>query len=398
MKICFLTPYYPPNTKGGMEISLSLLADSLAKRGHEVYVFTPNYNDRDELNGKNPKVFRLSWFSDSPFFKTNPLSSRLFVKKIISYERSFDIIDAYSWFQPAKILSEKLKVPYICSIRDATPICDFRTEENPQGYSFLDYFSKRFSTYGLSPRQVVNATYGYFLTRQNLNIISSANCLSFASNALKKIFEKYNSCGGVIGSIGLGEFRGEKIKIDGIDFSKDKVLLYAGRLSEGKGAFFLFKTAKKVISKDKNIKFLFIGDGPLESEISKSKFKKNIYCLGKKSHNFVLNVIRQVRATVIPSIIFEGFPRIGVESVSLGTPAIGMSVGGIPEAIGEAGLIVKAGDEEGLINAILKTSYDEKFYQSLKFKTKEQAGNFLPEKVSDRVLLLYRRALQKANK
>lgn len=393
MKICFITPYYPPLVKGGMEISLSLLVRALVEKGHEIYIFTPNYNGKNQVDGENPKIFRLGWFSDSVFLRTNPLSTNLFAKKVISFASDFDIIDAYSWFQPAKILSEKLKIPYVCSVRDATPICDFRVEKNPYEYSFFEYFQKRFSTYGFSPRQVINAIYGNFLTRQNLKVLSEASCLSFASDALRDVFEKYNSCGEVVGSIRPSQFKKTNVKVDGINFSKDKVVVYAGRLSEGKGAGFLFEAAKKVVVKDKTIKFVFVGDGELKDDISNKRFADQIFSLGRKDHDFVLSLVEKSRLTVIPSLIFEGFPRMGVESVSLGVPVIGTDIGGIGEAIGDAGILVRPGNIQELSEVILEVCNNHDLYKRLKEKTKIQADKFTPEKISKKVLEMYRKVL-----
>ena len=392
MKICFITPYYPPETKGGAEISLKLLVEALVSLGHKIIVYTPNYLGGTKVEGENPKICKLKFGPDSVFSRTNPLSCRSFVSKILATGEEFELIDAYLWYQPAKILSEKLKIPYICSIRDATPICDFRVDVNPKYYPFFQYFSKRLS-YGFSPRKIINSIYGYFLTRQNLKIISKASGLTFASKALEKIFKKYNSYGEVINSVGLPNFKKKDVEIPGINFGNDKVIVYAGRLSEGKGAGFLFEAAKRVILRDKNIKFIFIGDGPLMPKISDPKFRDNIFCLGKKPHDFVLNIVRNAKITVVPSLIFEGFPRMAVESVSLGIPVIGVNVGGIPEAIGKAGIIVDITDPQVLTEEILKIFDDEKLYQNLKSKTKFQAENFLPERIAKKVINVYKKVI-----
>jgi glycosyltransferase involved in cell wall biosynthesis len=392
MKIAYITPYYPPESKGGGEISLKLLAETLASLGHEIVIFTPNYQNKSKVEGENPKIYRLRFGLDSVFSRTNPLSCRSFVAKILKTDEKFDLIDAYLWYQPAKILSEKLKIPYICSVRDATPICDFRVDVNPKDFPFYEYFSKRFS-YGLSFRKIINAIYGYFLTHQNLEIISRASCLTFASKALAKIFKKYNSCGEVINSVGLPVFKKQNVKIPGINFKKDKVVLYAGRLSEGKGAGFLFEAIKRIILKDKSIKFIFIGDGLLMPKISAPRFRDNIFCLGKKPHEFVLNVVRKARITVIPSLIFEGFPRMAVESISLGVPVIGTNVGGVPEAIGEAGVVVEVGNQKMLADEILKFCNNKNTYQKLKDNTKKQAEKFLPEKIASRVIKIYKKVV-----
>lgn len=392
MKVAYITPYYPPLNKGGAEISLKLLADALAVMGHKIFIFVPNYNKGDEISNDNPKVIRFKFGKDTTFSQTNPLSVNNFAKRIVNFGEDFDLVDAYKWYQPAKIVADKMSIPFICSIRDSAPICDFRVDKNPQEYPIFGYFKKRFSTYGISPRQMINAFYGFFLTRQNLKIISQSDCLTFASAALAKIFKKYNKCGQVVNSVGLPDFRRETIEIDGIDFDKDKIVVYSGRLSNGKGAGFLFETAKEVVVKDKKIKFVFLGDGELINKIYNIK-NRQIICLGKKNHDYVLSLIEKATVTVVPSIVFEGFPRIGIESVSLGIPVIGTTVGGVSEAIGEAGILVRPGDKKRLAKTILRVCQDDKLYSELKRQTGSQAEKFKPEKIVKKVISVYKTVL-----
>ena len=394
MKIAYITPYYPPDAKGGAEISLKLLAETLAKLGHKIIIFTPNYQKDDEVEGENPAIFRIKFGKDTVFSQNNPISVSYFADKIIQTGTKLEIIDAYKWFFPAKIVSEKLKIPLICSIRDSTPICDFRVDRLPRKYSFFEYFAKRFATYGVTPRQIGNAIFGFFLTWQNLKVISQASCLTFASFALSEIFKKYNFCGEVINSVGLPGFKKQDIKIPGIDFRKDKVVIYAGRLSYGKGAGFLFEAAKLVSKKEPSIKFVFVGDGELKNLISNKIYADQIFCLGKKDHDFVLNLVQNSWLTVVPSLIFEGFPRLAVESISLGIPIIGTKVGGVGEAIGTAGILVEPGDVKELSQAILRVCLGDKFHQKLKAETLVQAAKFKPEKIAKKILKVYGRVLK----
>ena len=394
MRIAYITPYYPPYAKGGAEISLKLLAQTLAALGHKIFIFTPNYQKDDEVERGNPTIFRIKFGKDTVFSQNNPISISYFADKIIKTGTNFEIIDAYKWFFPAKIIAQKFKIPFICSIRDATPICDFRVERIPKKYFFFEYFAKRFSTYGFTPRQIGNAIFGFFLTWQNLKVISAATCATFASSTLAEIFKKYNSCGEVINSIGLSDFKRQNIRIPGIDFVKDRVIVYAGRLSYGKGAGFLFEAAKLVIKKEPSIKFVFVGDGKLLRNISNKKYSNQVFCLGRKGHDFILSLVEKSYLAVVPSIFFEGFPRMAIESVSLGIPVIGTKVGGIPEAIGPAGDLIEPGDVNPFSNAILKICQDEKFYQKLKAKTKNQAEKFRPEIIAEKVLKIYRKVLQ----
>ncbi|MCU0615132.1 MAG: glycosyltransferase [Desulfobacterales bacterium] len=68
---------------------------------------------------------------------------------------------------------------------------------------------------------------------------------------------------------------------------------------------------------------------------------------------------------LVPSMIEEGFPRVILEAATNGIPAVANSLGGIPEALGDSGILVKldTGDAENLDIHKLTTIYRETIKQ-----------------------------------
>lgn len=68
---------------------------------------------------------------------------------------------------------------------------------------------------------------------------------------------------------------------------------------------------------------------------------------------------------VVPSTIDErgmgreGFPYVGLEAMAVGTPVVGYAHGGLPEMLGECGLLVPPGDRSALRHAILDVLENE---------------------------------------
>lgn len=69
-------------------------------------------------------------------------------------------------------------------------------------------------------------------------------------------------------------------------------------------------------------------------------------------------------ALVVPSVMLgrvgkEGFPFTGLESMALGTPLVAYAHGGLPELVGDCGLLVPPGDRDALVDALARLLADE---------------------------------------
>ncbi len=123
---------------------------------------------------------------------------------------------------------------------------------------------------------------------------------------------------------------------------KDYVL-YFGRFSEEKG----IGTLLKVCGSLSQIPFVFAGSGPMEQKVNEVMNIKNV---GFKKGEELSSLIRGAKFSIIPSECYENCPFSVMESIALGTPVIGSSIGGIPELIeeGKTGELFPAGNAEKL--------------------------------------------------
>lgn len=112
--------------------------------------------------------------------------------------------------------------------------------------------------------------------------------------------------------------------------SKEKYLLYAGRISEEKGVKEMLDAFLSAEIFD--FKFKIIGEGPmLENLKAKYKINKNIEFLGPLSNTSVINLIKKSKAVVTSTKLFEGQPTLLCEASSFGIPSIFPDTGGVKE-------------------------------------------------------------------
>lgn len=109
--------------------------------------------------------------------------------------------------------------------------------------------------------------------------------------------------------------------------------LFVGRLSKDKGADLFLELARAC----PNELFICIGDGPLRSELG---LLKNVLCRGSLSREDVQRQMSVSFALLMPSRLQENQPTVIVEALSSELPVIASRNGGIPETLGEAGMIV----------------------------------------------------------
>ena len=98
----------------------------------------------------------------------------------------------------------------------------------------------------------------------------------------------------------------------------------------------------------------FIGGGPLQSDLEDHAAKINVplTITGTLPHDRFLHTLAKADICVVPSR-YEGFGIAAAEAMALSIPVVATNVGGLPEVVGNAGIIVPAGDKAALRDAII---------------------------------------------
>lgn len=149
-----------------------------------------------------------------------------------------------------------------------------------------------------------------------------------------------------------------KLRID-----EDRLVIGAvGRLSAEKGFDVLIRAAARLLDEGLAIELLIVGEGParaeLQREISRCKHPERMRLLG---HCRDVIPIYEAMDVFVLSSLREGLPNALLEAMAMQVPVVATRIAGIPGVIsnGESGLLVEAGDELPLAEAIRCLAADD---------------------------------------
>lgn len=138
----------------------------------------------------------------------------------------------------------------------------------------------------------------------------------------------------------------------------------------------------------------FLGGGPLHETLEAQARMLNIplETSGVIPHDRFLAELAQADICIVPSR-HEGFGIAAAEAMALGIPTITSNAGGLQEVVGDAGLVVPAGDINGLVEAIALLAADPEKRRILAERARARiAAHFSVEASATRLAAMYRDA------
>jgi glycosyltransferase involved in cell wall biosynthesis len=136
----------------------------------------------------------------------------------------------------------------------------------------------------------------------------------------------------------------------------------------------------------------FVGEGPLRSALADEARIRGIALTitGSLAHYAFLSEVAAADIVITPSH-HEGFGIAAAEAMALGKPVIASDAGGLPEVVGDAGLLFPAGDIITLSTALRRVIADRELRASLGRAAMVRARDaFAPEKVAAQLAADYR--------
>lgn len=383
MKVLLVTDYFYPFNPGGTEWSVYELARSLKKNKVNTKIVTLNYGAKSEELFDGLEIIRLPFFKKisskrkvvNPIWQNNPiffLVSTIQILKLIQ-EEGPDILHIHGKFLiPAGVIAGFLKnKPIVISIRDKQMLCPigkcFFDPKRKKSCKLVEYVTRDIPwfyenyTQDKSIIKFIHVFLGSLTNRISYQIVQilakKANKIIAISQSQKAYLEA-NGFKNIDVIYNTATFTQPKSRI-----LKEKKVLFAGKLSRGKGSQILINTIKNLVPKS-NIKFIFAGNID-EKNIPKEKgFRRKAKFLGGVNHQKLASLYKSVSAVVTPSVYPESFGRVALESLSCGTPVVVTNIGGLPEIVKdhETGRVVEANSED-LAKALLEVVNNEGVYK-----------------------------------
>lgn len=343
MKILQVLPFFTP-ARGGSVTAPYSLSKHLAERGHEVTIFTTDFElDKGYVHSLDGvvRVVPFHCIANIGLMLISPEMKKQLKEEI----RDFDVIHMHNFRSYQNIVvrqyAKKYNVPYILQARG----------------SVLPFFQKQ------RLKKIFDIFFGYKILKDASKVVALTTT---ETEQYKKMGVDEDKIEIVPNGIDLSEYdnlpkRGEFRKKYLIR-EDEKVILYLGRIHKIKGIDLLVEAFSDLIKELDDIRLVIVGpdDGFLSSlkrQIEDLKIGDRILFTGPLYERDKLKAYVDADVYVLPSI-YETFPNTVLEACVCGTPVIVTDRCGIADFVDKVGCVVEY-DKDQLRDAIIKILSDE---------------------------------------
>lgn len=270
--------------------------------------------------------------------------------------------------------------------------CDVVFENNPCfGMSWPNLFVRKPNVVGLQTWIAAPTEKETLQNRLKKRVLNDYNSVVACSNKIKTFtFDKALVIGNPYDS---NNFKQQKV-IKEYDF------VFVGRLVSDKGADMCIELLNELyLIKDKKYSLTIIGNGPEMLNIKKIALKYNltndIRFLGFLPAEEIANELNQHRYLLVPSRWEEPFGIVALEGMACGCIPIVSDGGGLPDAVGKAGVIFKRNSISSLVQTTIELLDNIEQQSNLLLYAKEHLNIHTEKEVSQRYFDLFLKALKK---
>ena len=352
MKILQVNPLFSP-AHGGSAVAPYLLSKELAKKGHDITIFTTDYELSEEwvksTQSLQIKVLPFkTWFNWARFQVTPGI-----IKSTKDGGNYFDIIHMHNYRTFQNIIvhhyAKKHDIPYVLQAHG----------------SLVTFFQK-----GMLKR-IFDTIWGYRILKDASKVIAVTKT---EAEQYKSMGVKEDKIEIIPNAIDLSEFenlpeRGEFRRQYGLD-NNQKLILYLGRIHQIKGLDLLAEAFARLSKELKHARLVIVGpdDGylcSLSKLISELRIKEEVVFTGPLYGRDKLEAYVDADVYVLPSS-YEIFGITVLEACACATPVVVPSSCGLANWVEgyQAGYVIPH-DKNQLQQALATILTDEKLSQQL---------------------------------
>lgn len=324
MKILMLGWEFPPFRSGGLGTHCYHLTKSLSALGAKITFLMPK--NPYHIKSKHMRIVEVDpALMIGPYRLTETVSENYsldFFDDVWKYntlcadyaeKEDFDLVHCHDWLTSMAGVEIKKRTgkPLVVTIHS--------TEYDRTG--------------GLSPNS-------WILERERV-VIRAADVIITVSELMKRqLLERYGADPGkivvVYNAIDREGWAAERVRAG---FPDQKVVLFLGRLTIQKGPDFFLKAAKKVLEKDKGVRFVLGGRGDMLPQLIRESIdlgiSDKVMFLGYVPEDELPRLYAAADVFVLPSVS-EPFGITVLEAIASGTPVIMTKQSGVGEVVKNA--------------------------------------------------------------
>ena len=412
LRVAMLGWEFPPFASGGLGTHCYELTKALAKRGVEIDFFMPKTSyqvsapwlniypaDWSFLGKLGPAVLPASFGAYSGFqgaalsrTQIERLSKRAGESK--TYDLGFfEAVSAYNYL--AGLMVEKLHLakPYgLVHCHDWIPARAAIAIKRKTGLPLVTtiHSTEYDRTADLWP-------FDWILKIERDAVRESDQVIAVSKRSARQLVDRLGSdprkTNTVYNAIDWGRFPKHRERLQEAG-RESKVVLYHGRLSVQKGVEFFLRAAAKVLSKNRDVRFLVSGKGDLLPRLVELSLdlgiSDKVSFLGYVSEEQLSRIFCASDVLVLPSVS-EPFGIVALEAMASGTPVIVSKTSGVSELVKNC-LTVDFWDVDEMASKMLATLYYGELNEEMRQNAMSETEGLTWDAVARDTISVYNKA------
>lgn len=378
LKIGFFTDTYFPQ-KNGVVTSTYYFKKQLESMGHDVYVLTPHvpgYKDED----KNIIRFRSAKAFFHPELRFPTFIGPRGLKKV--YDLKLDIAHSHSPLSlglMAEFITSILRIPHVHTYHTIYP-------------EYIHYLSNNEYVNKIVSKYLAEKALFIFLNRCDYIIAPSNKVSNYLQGKIKTPIQIQPS--GIPFSTPPTTKEKNKIERKYNLKPEDNIIIWTGRMGVEKNIDLFYEIGKYLINKDKNIKILMIGDGPLkpkfEQQIKDDNIQDNFILTGYIDNKYI-NHYYSISDLLLFTSYSENFSITILESLAASLPIVTVKDESYTQTVinDVNGYQIDSKDPVLFAKTILEIFNDPDKYQRLSTASRNLGEKFSIKNVSQQLLNFY---------